>query len=127
MPTPGAVGNILTTIAERQGKNALAVDIGGATTDVFSVFDGVFNRTVSANLGMSYSISNVVAEAGLDNVLRWVHLEGMDERELRNRVKNKMIRPTTIPQSRKHSCLSKPWPAKLCVWPTCNTKSSRPR
>ena len=101
MPTPGAVGNILTTIAERQGKNALAVDIGGATTDVFSVFDGVFNRTVSANLGMSYSISNVVAEAGLDNVLRWVHLEGMDERELRNRVKNKMIRPTTIPQSRE--------------------------
>ena len=25
----------------------------------------------------------------------------MDERELRNRVKNKMIRPTTIPQSRE--------------------------
>ena len=64
MPTPGAVGNILTTIAERQGKNALAVDIGGATTDVLSVFDGVFNRTVSANLGMSYSISNVVARPG---------------------------------------------------------------
>ena len=32
------------------------------------------------------------------NVLRWVHFD-MDERELRNRVKNKMIRPTTIPQS----------------------------
>ena len=47
---------------------------------------------------MSYSISNVVAEAGLENVLRWVHLE-MDPRELRNRVKNKMIRPTTIPQT----------------------------
>jgi hypothetical protein len=29
------------------------VDIGGATTDVFSVYDGVFNRTVSANLSMS--------------------------------------------------------------------------
>ena len=98
MPTPGAVGNILQTIAERNGINAVGVDIGGATTDVFSVFGGVFNRTVSANLGMSYSISNVCAEATLEMILRWVPF-GMDERELRNRVKNKMIRPTTIPQT----------------------------
>jgi uncharacterized protein (TIGR01319 family) len=98
MPTPGAVGNILQTIAEGQGINAVGVDIGGATTDVFSVFDSTFNRTVSANLGMSYSISNVCAEATMANVLRWVHFD-MEERELRNRVKNKMIRPTTIPQS----------------------------
>ncbi len=98
MPTPGAVGDILQTIARTQNINAVGVDIGGATTDVFSVFDGTFNRTVSANLGMSYSISNVCAEAGMDSVLRWVHID-MDERELRNRVKNKMIRPTTIPQS----------------------------
>ena len=98
MPTPAAVGNILQTIAEQQGINAVGVDIGGATTDVFSVFDGTFNRTVSANLGMSYSISNVCAEATMPNILRWVHFD-MDERELRNRVKNKMIRPTTIPQT----------------------------
>jgi uncharacterized protein (TIGR01319 family) len=98
MPTPGAVGDILQTIARRQGINAVGVDIGGATTDVFSVFEEKFNRTVSANLGMSYSISNVCAEAGMDRILQWVHLD-MDERELRNRVKNKMIRPTTIPQT----------------------------
>src|SRR5580692_1141658 len=98
MPTPGAVGDILQMIAKREGINAVGVDIGGATTDVFSVFSGSFNRTVSANLGMSYSISNVCAEAGMANVLRWVHVD-MDERALRNRVKNKMIRPTTIPQT----------------------------
>ncbi|MEZ6051175.1 MAG: glutamate mutase L [Planctomycetaceae bacterium] len=103
MPTPGAVGDILQQIAKARGINVVGVDIGGATTDVFSVFDGpegepVFNRTVSANLGMSYSISNVCAEAGMPSVLRWVHFD-MDERELRNRVKNKMIRPTTIPQT----------------------------
>ncbi|MDZ4829614.1 MAG: glutamate mutase L [Phycisphaerae bacterium] len=98
MPTPGAVGDILQRIAARDRLNAVCVDIGGATTDVFSVFDGAFNRTVSANLGMSYSISNVCAEATMPRVLRWVHLD-MDERELRNRVKNKMIRPTTIPQT----------------------------
>jgi hypothetical protein len=49
---------------------------------------------------MSYSISNVCAEATMPKVLRWVPTE-MDERELRNRVKNKMIRPTTIPQTRE--------------------------
>jgi uncharacterized protein (TIGR01319 family) len=98
MPTPAAVGNILQQIAERRNVNAVGVDIGGATTDVFSVFEGTFNRTVSANLGMSYSISNVCAEASLSSILRWVPLD-MDERELRNRVKNKMIRPTTIPQT----------------------------
>lgn len=103
MPTPGAVGDILQQIAQARGINCVGVDIGGATTDVFSVFAGadgqpVFNRTVSANLGMSYSISNVCSEAGMDNVLRWAG-QAMDERELRNRVKNKMIRPTTIPQT----------------------------
>ncbi|MCC6961855.1 MAG: glutamate mutase L [candidate division Zixibacteria bacterium] len=98
MPTPGAVGLIIKTVSEIEKIEVVGVDIGGATTDVFSVFQGVFNRTVSANLGMSYSVSNVFAEAGLDNVMRWVPFH-MDERDLRNRVKNKMIRPTTIPQS----------------------------
>jgi uncharacterized protein (TIGR01319 family) len=109
MPTPGAVGLIINKIAVMQNKNVVGVDIGGATTDVFSTFkledrDGVvhqkFNRTVSANLGMSYSVSNVLLEAGLDNIMRWVPFE-MDEQELRNRIGNKMIRPTTIPQSKE--------------------------
>lgn len=103
MPTPGAVGAIIKTIADIENIEAAGVDIGGATTDIFSVFrpgggEGVFNRTVSANLGMSYSISNVFAEATLPNIVRWMPFD-MDERDLRNRVKNKMIRPTTIPQA----------------------------
>ena len=98
MPTPAAVGVIMETIAKREHLNLIGVDIGGATTDVFSVFEGVFNRTVSANLGMSYSISNVLAEAGLANIMRWVPFT-IDEQTLRNRIKNKMIRPTTIPQT----------------------------
>lgn len=98
MPTPGAVGLIMQTIARQRGINVLGVDIGGATTDVFSVFDGIFNRTVSANLGMSYSVSNVLAEAGLPMILRWVPFD-TNEKALRNRIGNKMIRPTTIPQT----------------------------
>lgn len=98
MPTPGAVGKIIETIAEINRIDVVGVDIGGATTDVFSVFGGSFNRTVSANLGMSYSVSNVLAEAGLENIQRWVPFP-LDPDELRNRIGNKMIRPTTIPQT----------------------------
>ncbi|MFP6723425.1 MAG: glutamate mutase L [Candidatus Poribacteria bacterium] len=102
MPTPGAVGAIIQTIAEQNRIQVVGVDIGGATTDVFSVFqnqlgESVFNRTVSANLGMSYSISNVLAEAGMGNILRWLPFD-INLADLQNRIKNKMIRPTTIPQ-----------------------------
>ena len=102
MPTPGAVGAIMQTIAEQHRIQVVGVDIGGATTDVFSVFqnqvgESVFNRTVSANLGMSYSISNVLTEAGMGNILRWLPFD-INLVDLQNRIKNKMIRPTTIPQ-----------------------------
>lgn len=100
MPTPGAVGLLIQTIAEEEEIDVVGVDIGGATTDVFSVFEGTFNRTVSANLGMSYSIANVLAETGLENIVRWVPFS-IDPNSLRNRIVNKMIRPTTIPQTLK--------------------------
>jgi hypothetical protein len=101
MPTPGAVGICMQTTAREYKTSVIGVDIGGATTDVFSVFGDqgeLFNRTVSANLGMSYSICNVLLEAGLPNIMRWVPFY-IEEGDLRNRIRNKMIRPTTIPQT----------------------------
>jgi uncharacterized protein (TIGR01319 family) len=102
MSTPNAVGRIMQTIAEQRSITVLGVDIGGATTDVFSVFRnaqgaGVFNRTVSANLGMSYSVCNVLTEAGEENILQWLPFE-TTKSDMRNQLRNKMIRPTTIPQ-----------------------------
>ena len=98
MPTPGAVGLGIQNVAKQYKMEVLGVDIGGATTDVFSVFAGTFNRTVSANLGMSYSICNVLLETGLDNISRWLPMR-VPEDSLRSRIRNKMIRPTTIPHS----------------------------
>ena len=40
MPTPAAVGVIMETIAKREHLNLIGVDIGGATTDVFSGLRG---------------------------------------------------------------------------------------
>ena len=105
MPTPAAVGLIMQKIAKKNNINVVGVDIGGATTDVFSVIkqydqfgnvEWVFNRSVSANYGMSYSIAQVLKDAGINNVLRWIPFE-IDIIKLRNAIKNKMIRPTTIP------------------------------
>lgn len=98
MATPHAFGLMVQQTAEARNCSVLAVDIGGATTDVFSVFDGHFNRTVSANLGMSYSVCNVLAEATTENIKRWLP-ESMNDFVLRNRLRNKMIRPTSIPQT----------------------------
>ncbi|MEQ1821173.1 MAG: glutamate mutase L [Fimbriimonadaceae bacterium] len=103
MATPNAVGKLLKEYAENEGINLLGVDIGGATTDVFSVFmndanERIYNRTVSANLGMSYSICNVLKEATIENITRWLPFE-IDASEVRNRLRNKMIRPTTIPHT----------------------------
>ncbi|MCW5938986.1 MAG: glutamate mutase L [Fimbriimonadaceae bacterium] len=98
MATPNAVGKLMESYARQENINILGVDIGGATTDVFSVFEGIYNRTVSANLGMSYSICNVLKEAGTENIARWIPIK-LDPFEVRNRLRNKMIRPTTIPQT----------------------------
>ncbi len=103
MPTPAAVGDMVRGYAEATGQAVLCADIGGATTDVFSVFENrrgepVFNRTVSANLGMSYSVANVLIEAGVESIRRWLPYE-MEPPALRDRLRNKMIRPTSIPQT----------------------------
>ncbi len=101
MPTPAAVGDMVYNFATGRNLQVLCADIGGATTDVFSVFfdeqKPVFNRTVSANLGMSYSVANVLIEAGADNIMRWLPYE-LNASDLRDRLRNKMIRPTSIPQ-----------------------------
>jgi hypothetical protein len=103
MPTPLAVGVMIEHVAKQAQCDVLAVDIGGATTDVFSVCRDVrgsfvLTRTVSANLGMSYSIGNVLLEAGIEQIVRWIPIPlGSDA--IRNRIRNKMIRPTTIPQT----------------------------
>lgn len=98
MPTPQGEGIAIQLIASKFEANTIGVGLGGATTNVYSIFDDRFVRSVSANLGMSYSICNVMKVAGLDNILRWVPFE-MDKEDIEDRLRNKMIRPTTIPHT----------------------------
>ena len=98
MPTPAGEGMAMQLIANTFKQNVLGVGLGGATTNVYSVVDGRFVRSVSANLGMSYSVTNVMKEAGIDNIMRWIPFN-LDREEVASRLMNKMIRPTTIPQT----------------------------
>jgi hypothetical protein len=96
-PTPVAVENMLEIISRRRHENTIMVDIGGATTDVFSFYEDTYSRTVSANLGMSYSASHVLLEAGPERIMRWL-AKDLSERRLRNMIANKCIHPTRLPR-----------------------------
>lgn len=96
-PTPAAIGHLLERFAAKHNINVLAVDVGGATTDVFSVMDGVFNRTVSAGTGVGYAMG---WGKGIDfeAISSWVP-EEIPLGKFKNWVANKMINPTAIPET----------------------------
>lgn len=102
LPTPAAFAAILAHASRELGTRILAIDIGGATTDVFTAIGGKVSRTVSANLGMSYSILNVIGTAGLQAVQRvLVETLGIEisDRELLDIAGNKYLRPTGLPEN----------------------------
>ena len=88
MPTPSAVLQAMNLLAQGcEGESGIgelvAVDVGGATTDVYSIADGMpehFNtvykglpepfakRTVEGDIGMRYSIHGIVEAAGVSRV-----------------------------------------------------------
>ena len=88
MPTPSAVLQAMELLAQGcEGEMGIgelvAVDVGGATTDIYSIADGmpehmntVFKglpepfakRTVEGDIGMRYSIRGIVEAAGIDRI-----------------------------------------------------------
>src|SRR5690554_1792742 len=104
IPTPAGVIKSLEIISAQKQKHSIAVDIGGATTDIFTNIFGHYYRTVSANYGMSYSIANVMADAGFDRIRRWLPSE-MDDNYIRNYIVNKMLYPTFIPEDESQQAI----------------------
>ena len=90
MPTPAAVLRAMELLSqgckEETGIGDLvAVDVGGATTDIYSIADGMpehmntvykglpepfAKRTVEGDIGMRYSIQGILDAAGLDRVAK---------------------------------------------------------
>ncbi len=95
LPTPAAFAEILAHASRQLGVRILAIDIGGATTDVFTAADGEVVRTVSANLGMSYSILNVARTTGIDAILEAAPGQ-ISAVEMWDLIGGKLIRPTRL-------------------------------
>ena len=96
MPTPAAVLAAMELLAQGKGDEPgigelVAVDVGGATTDVYSIADGmpehmntVFKgipepfakRTVEGDIGMRYSIRGILEAAGIRRISQ---LSGLEE------------------------------------------------
>ncbi len=94
LPTPIAVTKAISLIGEE--KDILLFDIGGATTDVYTVYKGRLFRSVSANIGMSYSILNTLKECGLENIMRFL-TKNQKEEEVLNYLGHKYLNPTILP------------------------------
>lgn len=102
MPTPSAVMKAMELLAkgcegERGIGDLIAVDVGGATTDIYSMADGMpgtsntvykglpepyAKRTVEGDIGMRYSIRGIVDAAGLDRVCALAELDAARAEEL---------------------------------------------
>lgn len=96
MPTPSAVLQAMNLLAQGSEEETgigelVAVDVGGATTDIYSIADGMpdqmntvykglpepyAKRTVEGDIGMRYSIGGIVDAAGLPRI---AELSGISE------------------------------------------------
>ena len=97
MPTPSAVMKAMRLLSEGCEDESgigdlIAVDVGGATTDIYSMADGMpgdastvykglpepyDKRTVEGDIGMRYSIRGIVEAAGLPKICQ---LSGLDKK-----------------------------------------------
>ena len=98
LPTPLAVTKVLENFAAQHQQSMICIDMGGATTDVFSADrNGAVYRSVSSNIGMSYSAVYILKSAGVQELLKFLP-PTFSADEVTTSIYNKMIRPTTHPQ-----------------------------
>ena len=114
MPTPSAVLQAMKLLADGcEGESGIgelvAVDVGGATTDVYSIADGMpehmntvykglpepyAKRTVEGDIGMRYSIHGIVEAAGLSRVSQ---LSGISEERVQELVDHLRANTDKVP------------------------------
>lgn len=104
LPTAEGFGLVLRYLARLYELDLLAVDVGSATTHLAGVIGGQYGSTVNAELGIGYSVGDVLEQASLERIVRWLPFE-MEPREVRHAILNKALRPMTIPETREELLL----------------------
>lgn len=115
MPTPSAVMKAMRLLSEGcedEGGigDLIAVDVGGATTDIYSMADGmpkdastVFKglpepydkRTVEGDIGMRYSVRGIVEAAGMQRICQ---LSGLDKARVNALIDRLCDSPDLVPE-----------------------------
>ena len=114
MPTPSAVLAAMKLLADGcEGEKGIgelvAVDVGGATTDIYSIAEGMpdhmntvykglpepyAKRTVEGDIGMRYSIQGILDAAGMDKICR---LSGLTEDRVTELVEDLKVHTDKVP------------------------------
>ena len=114
MPTPSAMMKAMEILAkgyknEKGIGDILAIDMGGATTDVYSICDGLpvenniinkgikepyVKRTVEGDIGMRYSVYGLCDVVGLESISEISNLKIEKVREIIDRL---YLNPNTLP------------------------------
>lgn len=102
LPTARALENVVRYLSLRYGLAVLGADIGGTSTTVINARGETFERVVRAELGIGNSVGAVQEVAGTDALLRWLPFEATGD-ELGMALQNHMVRPGTIPETRRES------------------------
>ena len=115
MPTPSAVMKAMRLLSEGCEDESgigdlIAVDVGGATTDIYSMADGmpkdamtVFKglpepydkRTVEGDIGMRYSVRGIVEAAGMHRICQ---LSGLDKETVKALLDRLSVSPDLVPE-----------------------------
>ncbi len=98
LPTPIAFEKILSLHSKHEDKRIYAFDMGGATTDCYSIAKNISRRSVAANLGMTYSLPYVLKQCGIKKIMS-VLGKKYNEKEVLNFMGNRYIRPVTISET----------------------------
>jgi len=116
MPTPAAVLSAAEMLAKDMGE-LIVIDVGGATTDVYSIAEGsprgtntickglpepFAKRTVEGDIGMRYSVCGIVEAAGISRV---AELAGLLEADTAERVKQLSRNTGSLPQTAEDKSL----------------------
>jgi len=94
LPTPVGVERILSVYGEKANKSVAMVDMVGATTDIYSNIIGDYSRTVAANIGMSFSMGQILVRSGVEAAER---ISGVEGDLIREYAYDKMLFPSKIP------------------------------
>lgn len=118
MPTPSAVLSAMNLLGEGVGSekgigDLIGIDVGGATTDIYSITDGMpehmttvykglpepfAKRTVEGDIGMRYSSQGIVDAVGINRICE---LSGLGEEKVLSLLAKVKECPDALPEEDK--------------------------